>query len=525
VLYLAEVKNQNKVSFVGGYKTELKLLASQSSDQTWNSLSGNESITIDAINDAVGKGALYILNLDDNLQLQSEPELAGGRVVNYLRQLSRTLEKSKELELEIEEWKDSLRLQGEQIGFRQEELDKQQQVISQQQQELAQLEQEKEKLNNAWEQIRQEEARSQQSKAKIQKLLQQFNPENISSGNTLDAVATINQQKTFLNNYWQQLQSEKNSLSAKKEELNTKQTELEKYRQELEKKHHQLTEVQISAQSGERLLEEKEEFLTHLSLQLESLYRLDEEVSLLTDYDSDTVVDLDALETMPLGDLESIVNKLQQETSKLVNFVNLQEEELSLHSDEVKQLEEKMNQVGEVEKFSLEGELADAQEAMKLLNETLVGQRKTLKKQQKTLNQHFKILTRRKGVAEIDFNETINVKPLINEIGSQRLSVVSKKRNLDLEIENLRSSQVQIDQQLSQAQQEYQKQKVKVQQKEKELMQIYQQTTETESKISLLEKILEPMREQLNGLSNQLQNSQPGNINISSLVNELQSMM
>ncbi|WP_190275009.1 hypothetical protein [Cyanobacterium aponinum] len=45
MLYLAEVKVQNR-GFVGGYKTELKLLAVQASDQTWNIVSGDDIVTI-----------------------------------------------------------------------------------------------------------------------------------------------------------------------------------------------------------------------------------------------------------------------------------------------------------------------------------------------------------------------------------------------------------------------------------------------------------------------------------------------
>ena len=159
VLYLAEVKGQNR-GLIGGYKTDMKLLASQASDQTWSSVSGNDNFNTDTITEAVSRGTLYILNLDNNQQLQATPELAGARIVNFLRYLSRALDKSKTQEAEIEEWKTSLRLQGEQIGRRQSELDQQEQLIAQQQQELSQFESEKEKLNGAWEELRKEQARS-----------------------------------------------------------------------------------------------------------------------------------------------------------------------------------------------------------------------------------------------------------------------------------------------------------------------------------------------------------------------------
>lgn len=523
MLYLAEVKSQNK-GFVGGYKTELKLLASQANDQTWGTVSGNEVITVETISETTGKGTLYILNLDNNKQLQAEPELAGSRIVNYLRHLSRTLEKSEALESEIEAWKESLKVQGEQIGLRQNELDQQQQIISQQQQELAQLEEDKEKLNSAWEQLRKEQARSSDAKGKLNNLLKQFESGDFKPDNLSELLTIVDAQQKFLDTYWQQLESEKNSLPHREEELEAKQDELKQYRQELEDKQNQLQKVLISAQFNQKILSEKEERVKQLNLQLEAIARLEQEVSVLAD-DDDENIDINALESMPLGDLENTVNELQQETSKLVNFVNLQEEELSLQADEVKEIEEKILSSNEVEKFSLESELADAQEAMKLLNETLVGQRKNLKKQQKTLNEHLKILTRRKGVADVDFTETINIKPLMMEIANQRQYIIRKQERLNLEVEKLSSSQDNLDQEVSQLEKDYEAQKTKSEEKEKQLLQIYQQITETECNISLLEQVLEPIQEQLRVLSERLQNFQPVNENINQLVNELQSML
>ena len=524
MLYLAEVKNQNK-GFVRGYKTELKLLASQQGNQSWNTIVGNDTITLDIINEPASKGTLYILNLNNNKQPQSTPELAGARVVNYLRQLSRILEKSKQQELEIEEWKDSLRLQGEQIGLRQNELDQQQQLLSQQQQDLARLEKEKEQLNNAWEQVRKEQARANENKGKLHQLLQQFQPGNVKPENMGDLLTAINHQQRFLDNYWQQLKSERNNLPKWDEELKTKESDLEKHRQELEDKQNKLQQALVSAQSNGDLLQEKEQMLKPVDFQLEAIDRLEQEVSLLGDDNDDSQIDVHALENMPLGDLEETVNKLQQETSKLVDFVNLQEEELSLQAEQVQEIESRIAQATEVEKFTLEGELEDAKEAMKLLNETLVGQRKNLKKQQKTLNDHGKILSRRKGVAEIDLSETINIKPLMAEINRQRNYLVEQKANLDSEIAQLSLSQNQLEQEIYLARQEYEAQKTKSQEKEKRLLQIYQQVTESECNVSLLEQILEPLQEQVQSLSSNLRNYQPDNTSLTDLINELQSML
>lgn len=526
MLYLAEVKAQNR-GFVGGYKTELKLLASQEADQTWNSVSSsNHVVNVESINESASKGTLYILNLDSNQQSQAQPELAGNRIVNYLRYLSRALEKSKNLEIEIEEWKDSLKLQGEQIGKRQNELDQQQQIISQQQQNVAKLEQEKEQLNGAWEQLRSEQSRSNQAKNKLAELLQELNSNSSQPQNIADFLTIINRQQQLLNTYWQQLESEKNSLSSGENDLKTKQSQLEESRQQLDNLQNQLQSVLIKLTSNQNLVLEKEEALKQCSAQLEIIESLEQEVLMIADDDEDNVTDTNVLEGMPLGDLENIVNQLQQETSKLVNFVNLQEEELSLQSDEVKSIEQQINQSNAVEKFSLETELADAKEAMKLLNETLVGQRKTLKRQQKTLNKHLKILTRRKGVADIDFSQNINVKPLLTQITNQRQLAMEKKANLTSEIEQLNLLINQLEEQLPTLQQEYQEQKEQAQAKEKQLLQIYQQVTETECNLSLLEQLLEPIQEQVSIMTEKISTFQPQqDSNMTDLLNQLQSLL
>ncbi len=54
MLYLAEVKKQTK-GFIGGYKTELKLLACQHKDQTWSAIPGEDILTYDETNSHKGR--------------------------------------------------------------------------------------------------------------------------------------------------------------------------------------------------------------------------------------------------------------------------------------------------------------------------------------------------------------------------------------------------------------------------------------------------------------------------------------
>lgn len=524
MLYLAEVKVQNR-GFVGGYKTELKLLAVQASDQTWNIVSGDDIITTDSINDQTGKGTLYILNLDGNKQLQSNPELAGQRIVNYLRHLSRTLEKSKAQEEEIETWKESLQLQGEEIGRRQAELDQQQQLLQQQQQELARLEEEKEKLSGAWEQVRQEQTRSNQNKEKLNNVIQEFSQSGYNRELLPKALSALDNQQALLDNCWQQLEVQKTTLQQKQQALNSKKQSLLQQRQELKILYEKLQQAVINFELQEHLLKEKESAFERINNNYQAVQRLDDEVNFLMDDSDETDIDFQRLESMPLGELEEVFNNLQQETSKLVNFVNMQEEELSLQSNEVKEVQHKLSQATEVEKFSLETELADAQEAMKLLNETLVGQRRNLKKQQKVLNEHLKILSRRKGLADVEFSETVSLRPLKDEIEVQKDIIARNKEKVESEMNSLRQTRPRLEQELNQVRQQYEQKQAQTEILEEEWLNLYQQVAKIEVEVELLEQNINPLQQELNSARNQLQSLEPANKKIEYLLQQIQSIL
>ena len=120
MLYLAEIQKQSK-GFMGGVETKLKLIACQRNDQSWNLL-GNESITVNEASD-FGDGALIIVNLGVNRQLQGKIELASPKIIGVLKNFTRLLEKNQEQEQEINQWKESLSIQSEELSRRQIEME------------------------------------------------------------------------------------------------------------------------------------------------------------------------------------------------------------------------------------------------------------------------------------------------------------------------------------------------------------------------------------------------------------------
>ena len=83
MLYLAEVQKQSK-GFMGGVETKLKLLACQRNDQSWSTISGNELISTEEVGN-FGDGALVVVQLGVNRQIQEKPESASNRVISILQ--------------------------------------------------------------------------------------------------------------------------------------------------------------------------------------------------------------------------------------------------------------------------------------------------------------------------------------------------------------------------------------------------------------------------------------------------------
>jgi len=120
VLYLAEVKKQTR-GFMSGSRTEIKLLACQHNDQTWSPVPGDEVIALDEC-DQMGEGTLLMVNLGNNRQIQGEPQTAAPELVRQLQKLSRLSEKLKTQQEEIEQWKQSLTYQSQELARREAEI-------------------------------------------------------------------------------------------------------------------------------------------------------------------------------------------------------------------------------------------------------------------------------------------------------------------------------------------------------------------------------------------------------------------
>ena len=165
MLYLAEVQKQ-KTGFMGAAKAELKLLACQRADQSWNPVPGEEVISA-SLEEAskLSDGALVLADLNPaNRQVQRIQE-AGRPLVGILQNFSRQLEKSKSQEEEIEQWKQSLTFQSQELNRREMEMEARLEQLQQIEEDFERLEAQRQEIDMGREtskQLREEIERNRQ---------------------------------------------------------------------------------------------------------------------------------------------------------------------------------------------------------------------------------------------------------------------------------------------------------------------------------------------------------------------------
>jgi chromosome segregation ATPase len=513
VLYLAEVKKQTK-GFMSGAKTELKLLACQHNDQTWSPIPGDEVIACDELPQA-GEGALVIVNLSSNRQIQGKPEMAGIELVRQLQKLSRLIEKTKDQQEEIEQWKHSLTIQSEELNRRQMEMEARLEQIDQMQEEFEELERQRQEMEANWMHFQAEQQRLEELQRQIGPI--DWNSEQVgqvraiigrlfSNADRASSVAeqiqsvreASDRQQTLLNGYLQQLEQEKANVGQRQNEVERQGEAITNRKQELQTVVASLAENTIQLQVQEKLLASKQELLRRIELEIDSTEELKKIVTGSGDTQSKQQVDIRALENMPLGELQEIVKNLQADFDKLVRFVNDQEEELSLQCKAVEELEEKFKTANDYERFNLESELAEEQERKKMLDETLFGQRRRLRERQSILAEHLRVLRRRQGVVDIEDNlQQINLEPILLQIKERKRNAQQERQRIEKEIGELKQSLQELREQVALLQSDRATKTEELQRQEDQWDQAKVALAELQSRIKLYEEALQPLGKNL----------------------------
>lgn len=541
MLYLAEVQKQKSSFGLGSSKAELKLLACQRGEQSWTAVPGSETIPADDANN-LNAGTLVLVDLSPNKQIKGNIEEAANRLVSILQGFSRGQEKIKTKEEEIEQWMQSLTYQSQELQRRETELQVREEEIAQlesQRQEIQgsseeaqrirdELQAKQQELDSALEKLQSEkqsmeaqQAQSQQSvkldeglATHIQELLDyltQTTPPTASLGEQIAVVLEqISSQQAVLDEHWQRLEQHRSQAQVEEQESETKQQELGHLRQEWEQNQGDLAEAHSQLKLLEKTLSIQQNQGNTLDAQVKNQVLLREQLVQLSEMFEQVVVvqkvDIEALERMPIEELQGLSQNLQQDLDKIFQFVNGQEEELKLQRETIQELEREFANANDSDRWNIQRNLTDEQEAYQMLDQTLVGQRRNLRERQETLTQHQAVLARRQGHGDATpIKPAQPMDPVLAQIDQQKQTLDEQLAQIKQEIEQTRQSLEEVQGQVSDLATQMDGKRQAIEQLEAQLAQQRSSAAQLRGQVTTYEEMLQPLQDKLNELKAKLE--------------------
>ncbi len=548
MLYLAEVQIQ-KGGVFGGSKAQLKLLACQRGEQNWSAVS-EETIAADDAS-KFNEGTLVLVELNASKQIQRPPSEAARQLVSILQNFSRQYEKSKTQEEEIEQWKQSLTFQSQELNRREMELQALEEQLREMEGEFERLEAQRQEiegardeanrlseevqrnrqeLEGAWEHLRGEMRRLEEQQAQFQQV----------SGKVLDdeqaryvqelldrlsgAVAPTDSVREHLNQAFEKLDGQQSDLNERWQQLEGQRQEAQQLQAEVDRLNEDVGNRDRSLQESRASLEQarsdlsvlvntlklRQEYSQVLTLRLHNQEQLHQQLTRLAesvDKSSTTPkVDVEALERMPVEELQGLVQQLTQDLEKMQRFVKDQEEELAMQRQTIEEVQEKLNGAGGSDRQSLEAELADERDRYQMLNETIVGQLRNLREREEVLSQHQAVLGRRLGKPVGTGSESyVDVETILAQLQEQRQLTVEELQKLGQEIEQMRQNVEQAEGAIAERVREHESQSGEIAQLEQTLQEKRAIAAQLWGKVNVYQEMLQPLQDRLNDLRQKLE--------------------
>ncbi|RUR76745.1 pilus motility taxis protein HmpF [Chlorogloeopsis fritschii PCC 9212] len=545
MLYLAEVQKQKGSLLTGAGKTEIKLLACQRTDQSWSTVSEDVIAAEEA--SKLNDGALILVEMTPQRQVQRIQE-AGRPLVNILQNFSRQQEKIKVKEEEIDQWKESLTFQAQELNRRELEIETRLEQLENMEDEFQRLETEKQavetscaemeklreevernrqELEGAWEHLRGEQRRLEESQAHLQqgktldeeqsrllnelldRLSSSVAPTQPMQEHLQLAFEMLETQQSLLNSHWEKLEQQKTTVGEQQAEVDRLSQIFSEHQNDWQQAQNSLEQQTVQLEVNTVTLTSKQEYACKLKDQLQYQEDLYQQIQFLAAMSGDVVstpeVDMAALEKMPLEELQKIVQDLQGKLNVDSSFVKEQEQELEEKQKTIEELQKKINQASEIERSTLEPELADEKDHYQMLNETLVGQRRHLLECQGLLKQHKVVLLRREQPSANFQEEKLDFSPVLVHIEKQRQRQSEALQNLEREIEQMQASIEQMQGVIEEQTQQQQTRWQELQTMEQDLLSLRTATAECSGRVNLYQEALQPIQDSLDGLRQKLQ--------------------
>ncbi len=546
MLYLAELQKRPGGFGLGGNKTDLKLLACQRGENNWTEVR-DETIPADEAAKEFTPGALVLVDLSNNKQVQQIQE-AAPKLVKILQNFSRSQEKFKTQWEEIEQWKASLTFQAQELNRREMELQAKEEQLQELEGELERLEQQRQEASQVVEEsgrlretVERDREEIESARARLQAEIEEFeNNKGQASGTasldeeqsnyikelldwlsgaiaptaslgegintSLEATGSL---QGLMAEHWQHLEEKQTAAGQQQQELDGLKNEIDGRWNSWKEAEAALAELRSELKVQQSLLGSKQDYSASLSSQLKAQEDLSQQLTVLagaTDKGADKV-DLEALEKMPIEQLQQKVDELQRELLKSIGFVKDQEEELALQLEEMEELKAQMAAASEYDRLQLETELNEQQENYKFLNESLVGSQRNLRERQDTTNLHQSVLRRRQGIPLDTDPDSIDLSPAISQVDAQIAGLREQVQKLDEEIKQIQSEIAGKEEEINSQSSEQEAQQNEIQQLEENLSERKAAVAELWGRVNLYQEMLQPMQDDLDRLRQKLEES------------------
>ncbi|SKB14755.1 conserved hypothetical protein [Planktothrix sp. PCC 11201] len=548
MLYLAEVQKQSNKFGLGGGRTELKLLACQRGENNWSAVSGDEVVLAEDANN-FKDGTLVLVDLNTGKQVQRIQE-AARQLVGILQDFSRLQEKFKTQQEEIEQWKESLTYQSQELNRREMEMEARREQMEQLEGELERLEQQRQEIDRSKDEsnrLRSEIDQARQdiesTRAALQQQRQHLEEQQVALqsspsltaeqsellGNLLNQLSnpiSISPLQTQLERSREQVASALNELEqhhqllrgqrSEAEQLqqtvDSKTTEIEQQWQQWQQAQDTLIQNRAELVGEQQLLQTKQDYAQILKTLIQNRQTLLEQLQDLASRQSESdpvavsvKVDVQALEAMSLEQLETEVKQLEKEWDRWFRMVGEQEEELKYKLEDIQAIQEKLKTISDSERENLQTELTDEQDAYQMLNETLVGQRRTLKEREEHKTQYQAVLLRRQGLTPVTPGGAVDFKSVIASLETQQQEQKQQLQTLETEIQQLSSSFEERQADLNSRTSTTEQTRQQLETTEQSWIEQQRMVAELWGRISLYQEMLQPVQDSWNQVRQQLE--------------------
>ena len=528
--YLAELQKSQAAFGLGG-NSSVRLLALNTGENVWQPIANEQVLAVQDSSQAKDfkDGQMIIAEVTGSNQVQSIQD-ASKKIVNILQAFSRSQDKYKSAEEEVEQWKQSLNFQSQELHRREQELEQKESELEQldaRRQEVEESEEKFLKERNEIEKLRKTiESERGQFEAKaasltgdqakhIKTLISQLstsftNPDALRD-RIYSALDLINKRQEVLTKFWQNLDSLKNESEKQKGLLNKSTEELSARKNQWQQTQVALADAQAELKAQRGILKLQENNMAMSRVQLEAHIDLYEQTSnAIESFGGPGSMEMlspeeeNRLQSMSVEELESTIKSLQSDFDKLANYVSAQEDELAGFEGEIADLQSQVETSDQFARIELESNKEFAEEQYKLLEDSVMGTRRSMQERLSVLNLQKAILDRRKGIS-VEVNPVQSLLPLLSQIESQKNRQDQELRKMESQIEAVRNYTQQQQEMLSKQTQEHLQQEQVIRTAETQQQERIRIVAELLGQISAQEQLLRPVQDIVDALRPQLE--------------------